>query len=972
MHPLSSAVNALGGMATVVMMTGPTIAAALEGTVTTVAGRVDVASDGSLDDPPFGALRRCVRDETADVDANIFLVTDYTENAIWRIDLASGTWSKMGPFGEFSCSGLAFVSDESGNNDADLYCTSTFEPVIRVLTLDGDNPTSAPVVAGDPNIFSPVDGPIDDIAAFFDVHGIARLGSPDSSTLLVVDKGVHALRVLDIASGLLTTVANTGYAAGYADGPGVLARFNAPTDLACTSTAPSDPTDAEDDSTTLATCYVADEQNHAIRRVTFRGQTLKDAEITVDTVAGNPDRSGFLLDGPGLTTAFFFNPRGVFLDESAEVLYVADSLNNAIRAVDISADGDFMVRTVAAAALGERLEDSGSTAVVVEGMTEPSDCELLPDGRLLVVDRRRLLAVTLGAAEGVNEDSEGFEILSTPLVGTETDGPADEARFSLPWGVEVDANDNIVVADTLHGLIRGLDLSNPDTTTRTVQTLLEDLVEPSVTWFDRTSDKIYITDSVNHRILSATYTPRDQSTDTSTDEFDEIATITDVRVLVGPEDTSADILYGYEEAEAGSGTDARFFWITALAGDSKRQLLYAADTVNDRVRAIDIATGRTWTIAGLSGAGAPDVEVGETLPKDGQFPMDKPIALEVSADGMVFWADKWNRRVYRYDPTTTEITYLVGGDDIGFVADLHYDAQRGGLWITEIQWSTVRFLSLHDLSCTQVAGGLPTDNDGAGVQGNKDGTGAEALLNGPHGVALTKEGSLVIADQGNALIKTISLSDGGFATACTTDADCTESQSADSVSAMTCVQRPVYPGHASTDAEATANGVITRPRFCAPALLAGQAGCGETWACESGLDCSDQVCVDPATVSGSSDSDSDTGLIVGVTVGVVATVALVVGAIIYGRHRRHHRATRSRPAGSGTGLIPSGEPSATATEEGGDTDSQPDSSNDDDMTSPRVTIIGDDGLDHESSKKDGDDVGGLYTHPRYPLPGPGT
>src|ERR1035437_7831365 len=94
---------------------------------------------------------------------------------------------------------------------------------------------------------------------------------------------------------------------GDADGPGSLARFRSPTGVAVDS---------------AGNVYVADYQNHTIRKVTPGG--------VVTTLAGLAGSHGS-ADGTGSAARFCF-PWGVAVDSAGNV-FVADSLNHTIRKV---------------------------------------------------------------------------------------------------------------------------------------------------------------------------------------------------------------------------------------------------------------------------------------------------------------------------------------------------------------------------------------------------------------------------------------------------------------------------------------------------------------------------------------------------------------------------------------------------------------------------------------------------------------
>lgn len=101
------------------------------------------------------------------------------------------------------------------------------------------------------------------------------------------------------------------FAGGFADGAGSSAQLYGPWGMVFDS---------------QNNMYVADYYNNAIRVVSPLG--------VVTTLAGGGDNAGGVLDGTG-TSAQFYLPAGLALDEPNRVLYVADAQNNKVRAVNI-------------------------------------------------------------------------------------------------------------------------------------------------------------------------------------------------------------------------------------------------------------------------------------------------------------------------------------------------------------------------------------------------------------------------------------------------------------------------------------------------------------------------------------------------------------------------------------------------------------------------------------------------------------
>jgi DNA-binding beta-propeller fold protein YncE len=211
------------------------------------------------------------------------------------------------------------------------------------------------VVAGQPGLSGWSDGPED----------AARLNGPRAvavvpGRLYIADEGNNAIRVLDLGSRVLSTLAGSPPTRGSADGVGTAATFNGPAAVVATR-----------DGRTL---YVADQYNHAVRSVDVFTRE-------VATVAGSAGETGS-ADGVG-PAARFNMPAALALSPGERNLYVADAYNHAIRQVDL---GTRAVTTVAGLMTGPGTLDGVGRAA---GFQYPSG--LATDGRsLYVADRVNL------------------------------------------------------------------------------------------------------------------------------------------------------------------------------------------------------------------------------------------------------------------------------------------------------------------------------------------------------------------------------------------------------------------------------------------------------------------------------------------------------------------------------------------------------------------------------------------------------
>lgn len=227
--------------------------------------------------------------------------------------------------------------------------------------------------------------------------------------LIVTDRGNNLIRL--ITAGQVSLVAGN-IAGGYAEGTGASARFKLPWKATADA---------------AGNIYVADRDNHAIRKITPQGE--------VSTLAGG-NGAGY-ADGQG-ADAKFNQPLDVAADGAGNV-YVADNLNHRIR--KISADGT--VTTLAGNGTAGFADGTGAAAQ----FKNPSGLDVDKDGNIIVADRlnHRIRKVTpAGVATVIAGDgTTGYR-----------DGDAAGARFADPYGISGDKNGNILIADLNNNKIR--------------------------------------------------------------------------------------------------------------------------------------------------------------------------------------------------------------------------------------------------------------------------------------------------------------------------------------------------------------------------------------------------------------------------------------------------------------------------------------------------------------------------------------
>lgn len=277
--------------------------------------------------------------------------------------------------------------------------------------------------------------------------------------IYVADNENHKIRKIT-AEGVVTTFA--GSTQGFADGQGTMAQFNTPRGIAV---------DLQ------GNVYVADGNNHKIRKITPAG--------SVTTVAGTTQ--GFA--NGNVSIAKFFVPYGVATDNTGAI-YVADSANHKIRKISPSGE----VTTLAGSTQGFS-DGSG----ILAKFNLPTAVAIDASGNVYVADyfNHKIRKITsVGLVSTLAGSTSGF-----------VNGSGIMAKFNLPYGVTTDSNGNVYVGDVFNSCIRKITPSGFTTTlagtgnygaTDGVGTEAE-FFRPSGVVTDMVGN-IYVTDTNNNRI----------------------------------------------------------------------------------------------------------------------------------------------------------------------------------------------------------------------------------------------------------------------------------------------------------------------------------------------------------------------------------------------------------------------------------------------------------------------------------------
>lgn len=237
----------------------------------------------------------------------------------------------------------------------------------------------------------------------------------------------------------ISSLAGQANSTGTADGTGGAARFNFPQGVVMDAS---------------GNIYVADASNHVIRRVTPAGVVATIAGVA--GTQGTADGEGNTLTGGAVTAsgpARFRGPQGLALN--GNTLYVADSLNHTIRAINLAVN-PVVVSTYAGSAGVSGSAGSNATPVAVgaAGFNVPVGLRFA-NNTLWVADStnhsiRRIdtgtnMVSTIAGPDGSTGNAPGTS------GNVNATGPA--ARFNTPYDVAVD-NTNLYVADRGNHSIR--------------------------------------------------------------------------------------------------------------------------------------------------------------------------------------------------------------------------------------------------------------------------------------------------------------------------------------------------------------------------------------------------------------------------------------------------------------------------------------------------------------------------------------
>jgi DNA-binding beta-propeller fold protein YncE len=443
----------------------------------------------------------------------------------------------------------------------------------------------------------------------------------------------------------------------------------------------------------------------------------------VTTLAGSGN-SGW-ADGNG-TFASFNMPYGISIDHAGSYALITDQYNYRIRRIGISTG---VVTTLAGSGNAAWADGIG----ILASFNSPTGISIDPSGTFaLVVDssnrRIRRISIATGSV--------------TTLAGSSTYGTANgngtSASFSNPYGVSISANGMFALV-TDNSYIRRIALATGTVTTLTGSGssgwvdgdgTLASFNSPAGISIDPSMTFALVADHSNNRIRRIT-----------------IAT------------GSVTTLAGSSTWIDGIGTSASFYNPFGISIDPSGSFALVADTNNNRIRLVVIATGAVTTFAGSGSSGSVNGNGNSA-----SFGGLRGVTISPNSTFALICDSSYIRRIVF---STGAVTTLAGSSSSGWAdgngtlasfsspAGISIDPSMTFALVADQSNNRIRRIALATSVVTTLAG------SGSWVDGN----GTSALFNSPYGVSIDPSGSFaLIADQSNKRIRRVSIATGDVTT----------------------------------------------------------------------------------------------------------------------------------------------------------------------------------------------------------------
>jgi len=508
----------------------------------------------------------------------------------------------------------------------------------------------------------------------------------------VADKNNNLIRLVNLATGEVKTLAGSAGVRGAVDGPGDVARFRAPMDVAF------------DGDKTL---FITDNANEAIRALDLTTNEVR-------TFAGKMGAQAY-VDGPA-STARFMGPHYLTYDAAHRMLYVTDLVSSSIRCIAVPVTGEPQVTTVVGPVpptiVKDAVDGTGSDARVFT----PAGLALTPDGKTLYfADASATLRRMDVATRAV-----------TTVVGTSAlpkNGDAlTEAVFDWPRGLAADKGGGVLALEAIGNAVRRI---AGGTVTRLAGPQDETAGETNGAAADARFNKLVaaVSDDTYVYVAQGVHTIRRVSMSDGT-----------TTTLAGAYDSS--------DFKDGPGATARFNTPVGMAVDPAARELYIADSANNRIRAIDL-DDPSFTVSTRAGG-----SVGATDGNAASARFNAPAGLALG-NGVLYVADTRNHAIRAIELQSGNVTTVAGaleksgfedgtGDKARFNSPYQLALDGDLLYVTDLSNAAIRRVHLPSRTVSTFLGGI-----GAGF-----GTGALPIaLNQPHALLVRPGGEVIFSQR---------------------------------------------------------------------------------------------------------------------------------------------------------------------------------------------------------------------------------
>ncbi|HEY3839663.1 MAG TPA: putative Ig domain-containing protein, partial [Bryobacteraceae bacterium] len=636
-------------------------------TITTVAGGTPIPTPATALNSPIGSPGAM----TTDASGNVYFVAN---DSVFKIDLSGNLTrvagnSRLGFSGDGAAATSAQLYNPGGlavDSGGNIYIADSGNNRIRKVTPSNGNIGTIAGLAtagytGDTNA-----------ATGAQLNNPQGLAIDSSGNLYIADAGNHAIRKITAATGVITTIAGTGFPGNSGDGQtATTAQLNGPQGVAVD---------------TALNVYIADSNNHKIREV---------QNGIMSTIAGN-GIAGYSGDNGLAKTAQLNLPTQVAVDPGG-VIYITDSNNQRVR----------------------KIVTSGVITTVAGGGSGPVG---IPSG----------IATDTGANLYV-ADSSGSHILKftpsgsiTIIAGTGTrynlgdGGNATAAQLVTPEGLAVSAQ-GIYIADKGEARIRkiqpGGTITSPPGATG---------IGPAGVAVD-SGENLFIADTAGNQVL-------------------KVAPGGQITLIAG---TGIPGAFG----DGGLATVAQLNQPSGVAVDASGNV-YIADTVNNRIRKVTLATGIITTIAGSSQGFGGDNQIATSAL------LNQPAGITLDTNGNIYIADTGNNRI-REITTTGIITTVAGngtnawGGDNGAATQASISSPHG----VAVDGRFNIYIPDYSGRVRKVAtSGIITTIAGSSTQGysGDSGPALSGQLSTPWGITVDGSGYVYVSDPGAQAVRELS------------------------------------------------------------------------------------------------------------------------------------------------------------------------------------------------------------------------